>query len=116
MPRLQHVYSLRDLLNQFKAHVWSYLEYHNGAIIVAKRADRGRLDRMQRSFLHQLGLTDEEAFVNFNFAPLSLRRSIGIRGFLHKRILGTCHPVLIQAFPLTAPFFLNRTMDGSLLL
>ena len=114
--RLQHVSSLRDLLNQFKAHVWSYLEYHNGAIIVAKRADRERLDRMQRSFLHQLGLTDEEAFVNFNFAPLSLRRSIGILGFLHKRILGTCHPTLVQVFPLAAPLLHNKTIDGSLLL
>ena len=61
-------------------------------------------------------MSDEEAFVNYNFALLSLRRSIGILGFLHKRILGTCHPTLIQAFPLTAPLFHNKTLDGSLLL
>ena len=74
------------------------------------------LDRMQRGFLHQLGLTDEEAFVCYNFAPLSLRRSIGMLGFLHKRTLGICHPALVQAFPMTAPLLHNRTIDGSALL
>ena len=58
---------------------------------------------------------DEEAFVTYNFAPLSLRRSIGILGFFHKRILGTCHPALIQAFPMTIARYHNRTIDGSLL-
>ena len=31
--------------------------------------------------------------------PPSLRRSIGILDFLHKRVLGICHPLLVQALP-----------------
>ena len=31
-----------------------------------------------------------------NFAPPSLRRRIGILGFLHKRVFGACHPELVQ--------------------
>ena len=34
-----------------------------------------------------------------NFAPLGLRRAIGILGFLHKRVLGQCHPSLMHLLP-----------------
>ena len=64
---------------------------------------------MQRWFLHEVGLTDTEAFLNFNFAPPSLRRAIGMLGFLHKRNLGQCHPLVIAAFPLLS----ERGMTGA---
>ena len=32
-------------------------------------------------------------------APPSLRRCIGLLGFLHKRALGQCHPALCEALP-----------------
>ena len=54
---------------------------------------------MQRWYLHELGISDQDAFVNHNFAPPSLRRHIGLLGFLHKRVLGECHPALCQALP-----------------
>ena len=58
-----------------------------------------RLDKIQRWYLHELNLTDTEAFVNFNFAPPSLRRAIGMLGFLHKRVLNQCHPVVREVLP-----------------
>jgi len=57
------------------------------------------LDAIQEQYLHKLGLTDTEAYVEHNFAPPSLRRAIGILGFLHKRVLGICHPGLREALP-----------------
>ena len=99
IERMRHVYSLHQLLDQFKMHIWSYLEYSNGAIIVAKVADRRRLDKAQRGFLYRLGCNDTQAFVDCNFAPPSLRRAIGILGFLHKRTLGKCHASILQALP-----------------
>ena len=45
-------------------------------------------------------MDDKYAFVHFNFAPPSLRRAIGILDFLHKRILGQCHPALATVLPL----------------
>jgi len=99
IQRLVHVFSVPDLICQFKAHVWSHLEYSNGAIIMANVTDRRRLDTFQRGFLYNLNLSDTEAFVTFNFAPPSLRRAIGLLGLLHKRTLGLCHPALCQALP-----------------
>ena len=57
------------------------------------------LDKARRWYLRQLGLTDSEAFTKFNFAPPSIRRAIGMLGFLHKRTLGLCHSCLRDALP-----------------
>ena len=74
-------------------------EYHNGALIVAQIKQLQRIDKMQRWFLHELDITDTNAFVLHNFAPPSLRRRIGMLGFIHKRVLGICHPALVKELP-----------------
>ena len=57
------------------------------------------IDSLQRSFLYQLSLTEEQAFLSFNLVPLKLRRNIAALGFLHKIQLGKCHDALKQLFP-----------------
>ena len=99
LTRIKHIYDIRGMLNQFKAHIWSKMEYYNGAILIAGEVRLRKLDKMQRGYLYALGLTDKAAFVLHNFAPPSLRRAIGILGFLHKINLGTCHPALRSLFP-----------------
>ena len=44
-----------------------------------------------------MGLNDTQVFVDFNFVPPSIRRAIGLLGFIHKRVQEKCHPVLLQA-------------------
>ena len=97
--RLRHVYTLDTLISQFKTHMWCHLEFSSGAIILATATERQRIDAMQRGFLREIGLSDSEAFVKYNFPPPSLRRAVAILGFVHKRVLGICHPALRQAFP-----------------
>ena len=55
---------------------------------------------MQRWYLHELGVSDSEAFVKFNFAPPSIRRRIGLLDFLHKHVICLYHPAL----PVDLPF------------
>ena len=57
-----------------------------------------KIDAAQNHFLHELDLSPSSAFLNFNFAPPSLRRNIGILGLLHKRVLGKCHPTFERLF------------------
>ena len=97
--RLRHLYSPVAMLGQYKCHIWGLKEYSNGAIIVATASQLKRLDKVQRGYLHELGMSDAEAFVEYNFAPPSLRRSIGLLGLLHKRMLGKCHPGLCHLLP-----------------
>ena len=103
LVRAKNMYSVKVMLNQFKTHLWTVIEYHNGTLIMAAASEVSRLDSMQRGFLQELSLGDEEAFVTYNFAPLSLRRRIGMLGFLHKRVLQQCHPAFLALLPMVNP-------------
>lgn len=92
-------YSISDLINQFKSHVWSIMESHNGAIFHAATSILEKFDSCQRHFLQDIGTDESEAFLHFNFAPPTLRRNIGMLGMLHKRVLGKCHPDFKAMFP-----------------
>ena len=98
-------YCVKDLINQFKTHVWSLMEYHSGAIFHASDTLLERLDSAQRGFLQEIGMSPEIAFVEHNFAPPRLRRNIGMLGFLHKRVLGLSHPNIQKLLPFHADVF-----------
>ena len=68
---------------------------------------------MRRWFLHELDMSDIEAFAIHNFASPSLRRRIEILGFLHKRVLNECHPALAE-FLLPMPGHALRYHDRPL--
>ena len=104
--RTRSFYSVRDMLTQFKTHIWGLVEYQNGAICHASASILARLDRIQASFVRELGLTEEMAFLDFNFGPLSLRRDIGILGFIHKRVIGECHAGVKELLPFSG--IMNR--------
>ena len=76
------------MLNQFRTHIWCHIEYSQGALLLAIPSQLHRFDHIQNQFLGHLGLTDTEALVTYKFAPLSVRRAIGMLGFLDKRVLG----------------------------
>ena len=115
--RTRGLYSIGDLIMQYKIHVWSILEYHSGAILHAAPSSLAKLDDMQKSFLHQLHLTEAVGFLDFNFAPPCLRRDIGMLGFLHKRVLGQCHVAIQRLLPFIdpAPLWHNKQLDTHML-
>ena len=63
-------------------------------------------------FLRELEVSDEDAYLNYNFAPPKLRRNIGILGLMHKRVLGECHPVFSQLLPFSADVGQSIRPDG----
>ena len=94
-------YDVAAMIGQFKTHVWSQMEFHNGAILHAAPSLLQRLDDIQRSFLHALQITAETAFLNYNFPLPSLRRDIGMMGLIQKRVLGIAHPAFSKLLPFT---------------
>ena len=92
------VYSVKDMLRQFKAHVWCILEASNVAIYHASATHLESLDNVQSHFLRELGISVESAFLEHNFAPLKLRRDISALGLLHKFQLGEAHPDFEKLF------------------
>jgi len=105
--RTRSHYSKKDLISQFKTHIWGIMETQNGAIFHSAEYLLEKLDSAQRRFLHELDLDEATAFMEFNFAPPSLRRDIGILGLLQKRVLGKAHPVFQKLLPFYADVFGN---------
>ena len=99
MLRRRAFYSVKDLVQQFKTHVWPLLESTMGAIFHASTYLLVKIDRLQVSFLKEIGLSEEEAFLQYNVAPLGLRRNIGMLGLLFKIATGQAHPAFNEFFP-----------------
>ena len=70
--------------------------------------DKKKIAHNQEQFLHEIGVTTAQTFLNYNFAPTELRRNIAILGLLHKRVLGLCHP----SFERLLPWYTQRFETG----
>ena len=55
--RSRAFYSVSDMLNKFKTHIWDLVEYQNGIICHACASALARLDRAQANFVGDLGIT-----------------------------------------------------------
>ena len=81
------------------------MEVHNGGIFHSSNYLLEKFDSAQRHFLERIGVDENTAFIEHNFAPPSLRRNIGILGLLQKRVLGISHPIFQKLLPFHADVF-----------
>ena len=69
------------------------------------------VDRILDRFLRELKLTDRDALILFNLAPLCVRRQIAALGLLHRRVLGLVPEsiaALLPMLPSSAPAHRTR--------
>ena len=97
--RTRAFYDIASMVGQFKIHIWSHIEFHYGAILHAAPSSLSRIDDCQRSFVRELNISAEIAYLEYNFPLPTLRRDIGLLGLLHKRVLGLAHPAFEKLFP-----------------
>ena len=102
--RTRAYYSTPELVNQYKTHIWGLVEVHCGGYFHAAPSLLDKIDQVQSIFLHKLGVSEKDAFLDHNFAPSSLRRNIAILGLLQKRVLGLCH----RSFDSLLPWYSQR--------
>ena len=100
--RTKKFYNTKELIGQFKTHVWGLMECHNCGIFHASSYILEKLDEVHHKFVEKLEISAEEAFISYNFASPNLRRDIGILGMLHKRVLGKSHPVFQRLLPFSS--------------
>ena len=62
-----------------------------------------RIDRVQDRFLHELGVSAEDAIEYYRLAPLTSRRDIGMLGLLHRIVLSEAPSQLGSLFPFAPP-------------
>ena len=99
MLRTRGQYGIKDMIMQYKTHIWGHAEYQNAAICHAAPSLLAQIDAMQRRYLHELHLTEEVAFLDHNFLPPRTRRDVAMLGLIHKRVLGTAHPAFAFLLP-----------------
>ena len=86
--RTRRFHTDAELINLFKAHVLSFIEYRNCAISHASTSVLAPLDDVLTRFLNSLHINALQALVYFNLAPLHTRRDIGMLGVIHRSVLG----------------------------
>ena len=86
--RGRRFFSCAKLVQHWKSRILSYVEYRTGAIYHAANSVLEPLNRMQDSFLQELGISPEEALADFNLAPWATRRDIASLGMIHRTVLG----------------------------
>ena len=84
LPRSRRFYCVADLIMLYNSHVLSYIEYRTAGIRFASTSVLRELDDVQKRFMRQLALSDEDAFMHFNFAPLETKRDIAMFGVIHR--------------------------------
>ena len=86
--RTQRYHTTASTIQLYKSKVLSYCECRTAAIYHACASLLQHVDRVQESFLKEIGIDDVTAFSVFNLAPLQLRRDIAMLGLIHRTVLG----------------------------
>ena len=77
-----------ELLGLFKAHILSFIEYRTPGIYHACSSILAPVDRVLSGFLARIDMSESEALIRHNLAPLSCRRDIAMLGVTHRAVLG----------------------------
>ena len=100
--KLRRFYTTAQLVQQYKTHVLPVLEFPTPAVYHASDTVLQNLDKVQRYFLRELGLTAEEALLDYKLAPLSTRRDLALLGLVHRTVLGKGPPHFCKWFYLNS--------------
>ena len=98
--RTRRYYTTAQMINLYKAHILSYIEYRTPAISHASATTLAPLDRIQARLLRELDLSPEEALMDYRLAPLHSRRDIAILGVIHRAARKEGPIQLQELFPL----------------
>ena len=86
------------MVQMYKSRVLSYIEAGSVAFFHAAPSILDPLDRIQSRFLRFLGISIETAFLEYNLAPLSVRRQIAALGLIHRCVLKKAPGALLDFF------------------
>ena len=82
----------------YKTHVLSFLKSNTAALYHAAASHLQLVDHVQETFLREVGLTERQAFLHYNLAPLALRRDVAMLGVVHRAVLGKGPPHFFRWF------------------
>ena len=86
-----------QLIDIYKSRLLGFIEYRNPGIYHACDSSLGELDKIQEELLEAACVSERDALLKFNLAPLSARRDIALLGLVHRTMLGL-GPVQFQEY------------------
>ena len=89
--RTRRFHEVARLVQVHKSKILSFVEYRTPAVCHAASTILAGIDAVQRRFLRVCCLTQEDALMFFNLAPLETRRDMAMLGLIHRKVLG-CGP------------------------
>ena len=93
---------MKDLVTQYKSQVLPTLEFCTPAVYHCTASALEELDNVQKRFLGEVGLSAEQALLQYNLAPLQSRRDMAMLGLIHRTVLGLGPPQFADWFVLAA--------------
>ena len=84
--KTRRFFNTKDLVAQYKTQVLPTLEFSTPVVCHCTVTALEDLDRVQRRFLREVGLSPEEALLEYNLAPLQTRRDIAMLGLIHRTV------------------------------
>ena len=85
--RARRFHEVPQLVRVYKSKVLSFVECRTPAVYHATKTTPAGTDAVRTRFLRERGLSDEDAFLHFNLAPLEARRDIAMLGLFHRSVL-----------------------------
>ena len=85
--RARRYLAVEELVATYKGQVLSYIEYRTPALYHAADTILQPLDKVQESFLREIGISETDAILYLNLAPLSPRRDLAMLGVIHRTML-----------------------------
>ena len=107
-------HGVSQLVQVYKSKDPPFVEYRTPAVYHAAKTALAGIDAVQRRFLRECGLSDDDALLLFNLAPLETRRDIAMLGLVHRSVLG-CVPRHFANMFLPSPPSVSQKHDKQLL-
>ena len=85
--RTHRFYSSRDMINLFKAHILSYIEYRTPTLFHASHSILVPLNMIQNEFLSNIRISIENTAFHFKQLPLRQRRQIAALRIIQRAVL-----------------------------
>ena len=96
--RCRRFHTKAEMFRLYKAQILSFIESRTAGIHFAAPSNLSCVDKIQRRFLSEMHVSEAEALISWNLAPLPCRRHIAMLGFLYKVAWGLAPQCLCELF------------------
>ncbi len=110
--RVRRYFTTPELVRLYKSLVLSFVESGLAGYFHAATSVLECVDRVQRRFLREIGMSETIALLNFNLAPLRTRRDMAILGMLHRVNLGETSEQMRELFRPTGVRLIGDTIGS----